>query len=450
MTSVPAPFRVITDVEAARASILRRAPLPEAQLPEAVLQRLAALFGAPVSAQEAVDRIIAEVRRRGDDALRDYSRTIDGVLLDDLAVPPSELRAALTEIPAALRLALEVAAERVRAFHQRQPRHSWLHWQEEGALGQMVLPLERVGVYVPGGTAPLASSLIMAAVPAQVAGVDEIAVCTPPQPQTGLPHPVVMAAAAVLGLERVYRVGGAQAIAAMALGTESIPRVDKVVGPGNVFVVLAKKALYGSVGIESLPGPTETLIIADDSADPAAVAADMLAQAEHTMATALVLTTSSELIEALAREVNARLSHACDSLAVESLANRGGVVLCRSLSEAMALANEYAPEHLCLLVRDPWSLLPRVRHAGGVFLGHLSSEALGDYVAGPSHIMPTGGTARFASPLNVWDFVKITSIFAIGATEAAQIGPAGAILAEAEGLTFHRDAIMLRGGESTD
>ncbi|MGI6207158.1 MAG: histidinol dehydrogenase [Anaerolineae bacterium] len=443
------PFRVATD-EAARAEILRRDRLQDMALPEAAQQRLAALFGEPVTAQEAVDRIIAEVQRRGDDALREYSRTIDGVTLEDLSVPREEIARALEHTSPDLRRALEIAAERVRAFHERQPRQSWLHWQEGGALGQMVLPLERVGVYVPGGTAPLASSLIMAAVPAQVAGVDEIVVCTPPQRESGLPHPVVLATAAILGIERVYRVGGAQAIAALALGTESIPRVDKVVGPGNVFVVLAKKALYGTVGIESLPGPTETLIIADESADPAAVAADMLAQAEHIMASAVVLTTSADLIEALAQEVSRLLSHACGSPVIESLANRGGVVLCRSLDEAMDLANQYAPEHLCLLVRDPWTLLPLVRHAGGVFLGHLSSEALGDYVVGPSHIMPTGGTARFASPVNVWDFVKITSIFATGPAEVVRISPAGALLAEAEGLTFHRDAILLRGGEQTD
>lgn len=444
------PFRVAYDADTARDAILRRGPLGAASLPPRTQQRLDSLFGGPTTAEEAVRRIIEEVRLHGDDALRQYSRSIDGVDLESIEVPQATLQTALDETPASLRAALQTSADRVRAFHERQPRQSWLHWEEDGALGQMVLPLERVGVYVPGGTAPLASSLIMAAVPAQVAGVDEIVVCTPPQRETGLPHPVVMATAGLLGLERVFALGGAQAIAALALGTKSVPRVDKIVGPGNVFVVLAKKALYGSVGIESLPGPTETLIVADECADPATVAADMLAQAEHMMANAIVLTTSADLVPALAAEVEQRLSAAGAEEVRESLQVRGGVVVCRDLKEAMALANEYAPEHLCLLVRDPWALLPAVRHAGGVFLGQWSSEALGDYAIGPSHIMPTGATARFASPVNVWDFVKITSVFAAGPTTVRQVSAAAATLAEAEGLTFHRDAIVHRGGTSTD
>ncbi len=444
------PFRVAYDAHTARAEILRRAPLGHASLPARAQEKLESVFGAPISAEDAVDRIIADVRDTGDEALRRYSRLIDGVELGALQVPPAELQSALGGLPVALRQALETAAARVRAFHERQPRQSWLHWEGDGALGQMVLPLERVGVYVPGGTAPLASSLIMAAVPAQVAGVDEIVVCTPPQRGTGLPHPVVMATAALLGLERVYCLGGAQAIAALALGTETVPKVDKVVGPGNVFVVLAKKALYGAVGIESLPGPTETLIIADSGADAATVAADMLAQAEHLMASAIVITTAPEMVPGLAAEVDRRLQEAGAEAVRESLRLRGGVVVCRNLAEAMSLANEYAPEHLCLLVQDPWALLPTIRHAGGVFLGEWSSEALGDYAIGPSHIMPTGGTARFASPVNVWDFMKITSVFAAGRATAESVGEAAAVLAGAEGLTFHRDAILRRQGTSSE
>ncbi len=444
------PFRVAYDAATARDAILRREPLGAAPLPPRVQQRLDSLFGGPTTAEEAVRRIIEEVRQHGDTALRQYSLSIEGVGLDSIEAPQAALRSALEQIPESLRAALQTAVDRVRAFHERQPRQSWLHWEEDGALGQMVLPLERVGVYVPGGTAPLASSLIMAAVPAQVAGVEEIMVCTPPERATGLPHPVVMATAALLGLERVFTLGGAQAVAALALGTQSVPRVDKIVGPGNVFVVLAKKALYGTVGIESLPGPTETLIVADESADPATVAADMLAQAEHLMANAIVLTTAEALVPALALEVEQRLSAAGAEEVRESLHVRGGVVVCRDLQEAMALANEYAPEHLCLLVQDPWGLLPSVRHAGGVFLGQWSSEALGDYAIGPSHIMPTGATARFAGPVNVWDFVKITSVFAAGPATVRQVSAAAAALAQAEGLTFHRDAILHRGGTPTD
>lgn len=439
------PFRVAYDADSARAGILRRQPAGTASLPPRIQQRLEAVFGAPITAESAVDRIITDIRELGDEALRRYSLSIEGVELDSPVVPPESLHAALEGLPTSLREALQVSADRVRSFHEHQPRQSWMHWEEDGALGQMVLPLERVGVYVPGGTAPLASSLIMAAVPAQVAGVDEIIICTPPQRDTGLPHPVVMAAAALLGLERVLNLGGAQAIAALALGTESVPKVDKVVGPGNVFVVLAKRALYGTVGIESLPGPTETLIVADESADAGTVAADMLAQAEHLMASAIVVTTAPEMVPALAAEVDRRLKEAQAEAVRESLQTRGGVVVCRSLDEAMSLANEYAPEHLCLLVRDPWALLPAVRHAGGVFLGEWSSEALGDYAVGPSHIMPTEATARFASPVNVWDFVKITSVFAAGRHTAERVSSAAATLAEAEGLTFHRDAIRHRG-----
>ena len=440
--------RLVQGAEAARASILGRLPFEELRLSPALERSLERVFGRHTTPREAVDEIIDQVGRRGDAALRDYSRRIEGVELESTRVSPEAIARAYEATPAPLREALELAERRIRAFHERQPRGSWLEWREDGALGQMVRPLERVGIYVPAGAAPLASTVLMAAVPARVAGVPRVVLCTPPRRDTGGPHSTVLAAAHVAGIDEVYALGGAQAIAAMALGTETVPRVDKVVGPGNIFVVLAKKALYGVVGIESLPGPTETLIIADESADARLVAADMLAQAEHVMASAILLTPSSDLAERVRGELARRLeTNAARADAEHSLTTRGGIAIVASLDEALELANEYAPEHLCLLVREPWALLPRVRNAGGVFVGELGSEALGDYVVGPSHVMPTGGTARYASPLNVWDFLKITSVFAPGRATVAAISQAGALLAEAEGLTAHRDAILLRGGD---
>jgi len=434
--------------DAARAHIARLRAGEEAALPERAVARLHALFGRPLSPQEAVAQIVADVRRRGDAALRDYTRRIDGVDLAAFALGAGEIAAAYHALPADLRQALHLAADRIRAFHRREPRGSWLEWDAEGgALGQMVRPLARVGVYVPGGTAAYPSSLLMAVIPAQVAGVGEIVVATPPGPE-GRGAPTILAAAHVVGLERVYLLGGAQAVAALAYGTESVPRVDKVVGAGGLFVTLAKKQVYGDVGIDGLYGPTETLLIADDGANPALVAADLLAQAEHDpLATALLITPSRRLAEAVQIEVD-RQAAALPRRAIiaEALAGQGAILLVADLEEAMALANEYAPEHLCLLLADPWPWVGRVRNAGGVFVGEGSSEALGDYVVGPSHIMPTRGTARFASPLHVGDFLKVTSIFAVGAAEAPRLAPAARTIAQAEGLTAHAAAVAAREG----
>jgi histidinol dehydrogenase len=314
-------------------------------------------------------------------------------------------------------------------------------------LGQIVAPLRRVGLYAPGGAAPLPSSLLMAAIPARVAGVEEILVCSPPQRATGLPAEVVLAAAHVAGVDRVFALGGAQAIAALAYGTERVPQVDKVAGPGNLFVVLAKRAVYGVVGIEALPGPTETLLIADQSASPRYAAADLLAQAEHVLASAIMLTPSRALAEATQAEVASQLEalpepNARD--AAEAVEHRGGIVLVPGLDAAFDLANDYAPEHLCLLLADPWPYVGRVRNAGGVFLGERSFEVLGDYIAGPSHIMPTGGTARYASPVNVDDFRKIISLVGLNEAALRRIGPVAARLAEAEGLAAHAAAVRAR------
>ena len=441
-------IRIIEGLAAAHAHVARLRTGEGAALPERVAARLRAIFGRQISPQEAVAQIVADVRREGDAALRDYTRRIDGVSLDSLIADKEALEAAYHAAPASLRDALHLAADRIRAFHEREPHQSWLEWDGEGsALGQIIRPLHRVGVYVPGGTAAYPSSLLMTVLPAQVARVGEIVVTTPPGPD-GTGVQVILTAAHVIGLEQVFLLGGAQAIAALAYGTESIPRMDKIFGAGGLFVTLAKKLVYGDVGIDGLYGPTETLLITDESANPALVAADLLAQAEHDpLATALLITPSARLAEAVQAEVTRQLpSLARSAIIDDSLEGRGAILLVADLNEALEVANAYAPEHLCLLVADPWSLVGRVRNAGGMFVGEGSSEALGDYVVGPSHVMPTRGTARFASPLHVRDFLKVTSILAVDQATARRLAPAAQTIAQAEGLTAHAAAINARKG----
>jgi histidinol dehydrogenase len=416
------------------------------QLPSAVRASIQATFGADLGAEEVVRRILEDVRTRGDVALRHFSKAFDRADVGDLKVPDTCFDAAVERVGEQVMTALHQAAERIRGFHEHTRRHSWTeHTANGGALGQLVRPLERVGVYAPGGRAPYPSSVLMAAVPARVAGVPEVVLASPPS-ANGEVADVLLTAARVANVDAVYRVGGAQAIAALAYGTETVPRVDKIVGPGNLFVVLAKRLVYGQVGIEALPGPTECLVVADDSANPTWVAADLLAQAEHDpLACSLLITPDNALAEA----VDAAVAEQVKTLprrpiVEESLANRGGIVETLDLDEAIELANAFAGEHLCLAVRDPWSWLGRIRHAGGVFLGELNAEAIGDYSAGPSHIMPTGGTARFSSPVNVDDFLKIISIFALGPDDLREAGPAAVVLARAEQLEAHARAVECR------
>lgn len=427
---------IISDLAAARAGVLRRT----------------ALDADPAQVQ-SVEQIVSDVRQHGDAALRELTLRLDGAVLERLEIPPDRLAAAAAALDPDLRAALHLAAAQLERFHQRQVRNSWVDFSVEGALGQLVVPLERVGIYVPGGAAPLPSSLLHAAIPARVAGVGELVVCSPPQRATGEPAEVILAAAHIAGVRRVFALGGAQAIAAMAYGTASVPRVDKIVGPGNRYVILAKRAVFGTVGIESLPGPTETLVIADAAADPRYVAADLLAQAEHYDASAILLTPAAELATRVQAEVARQLEDlpaANAHAAAEAVERRGGIVLTPNLDVALDLANEYGPEHLCLLVADPWSYVGRVRNAGGVFLGERSFEVLGDYVAGPSHIMPTEGTARYASPVNVDDFRKVISLVGLNAAALARIGPAAVRLAEAEGLFAHAAAVRARLEEPSE
>ena len=437
--------RIVYGADEGRRTLLKRQPLDEYEAPPALQASITKLFGESLTPDQVVARILSDVRTNGDGAVRRYSRLLDGSSLESLRVPEERIAMAWERTDPTLRAALELAAARIDAFHQHQPRNSWLEWdQEGGALGQIVRPLRRVGIYAPNGRAPYPSSLLMAAIPARVAGVPEIVVATPPR--DGELNDTILAAAHVAGVREVYAVGGAQAIAALAYGTASIPRVDKILGPGNIFVVLAKRRVFGTVDIDQLPGPTETLLIADETAGAATIAADMLAQAEHDpMASALLLTPSEKVALAVRDQVVEQLARLERSESIlSSLSSRSGIVVIRDLSEAMDLANDYAPEHLCLLVASPWDWVGRVRNAGGVFVGDLSSEALGDYVVGPSHIMPTGQTARFSSPLNVHDFIKITSVFGVSASVARQITAAGITIAEKEGLTAHARAMHLR------
>ena len=439
-------LRIFDDLSEAQSSILKRESLRDYSVPNWLSDSLADLFGEPVTPAEAVSRIIRSVRENGDAALLDWNRRIDNADLDVLAVPESEIAVALDQIPAEVANALHLAADRIRAFHAKQPVTGWIDAQPEGSLGQIVKPVDSVGVYVAGGTAPLPSSLLMSVIPAQVAGVKEIVITTPPGRGTGEVPAVILAAAAVCGITKVIRVGGAQAIAAMAYGTESVPRVAKIVGPGNLFVTLAKQQVYGDVGIDGLPGPTETMVIADQNADPALAAADLLAQAEHdVLASAILVTNSRPLAEKVAVEIGHQMEDLSRAeIIAQALENRSGAVIVDDLGEAFEVANDYAAEHLCLLIDNPWDWIGHVRNAGGIFVGETSFEVLGDYVAGPSHVMPTGGTARFASPLNVLDFVKITSLIGLEASAAAELSKSAAILARAEALTAHAAAAEAR------
>ncbi len=443
------------DPQAARRSILKRTPPDEFPVSPRVLENIKKLLGEALTPEEAVARILRDVRTNGDSALQTWTQRLDSIDLKLAPVSRASIQSARDSISPAQRAALEQAAARIEAFHRKQPLTSWFTNELGGTLGQVIRPIQRVGLYVPGGTAPLPSTVLMSAIPARVAGVKEIVVVTPPSlkppSSAAMPiHPIILAACSIAGVEEIHPLGGAQAIAALAYGTESIRPVDKIFGPGNLFVTLAKRQVYGVVGIDGLAGPTETVVIADEFANPAWVAADLLAQAEHDLlASAILITDSQSLID----EVQAEISHQIEQrgraeIISASLYDRGGAVLTQDVDEAIQLANEYAPEHLGLSVREPWRWVEKVNNAGGVFMGEHSFEVLGDYLAGPSHVMPTGGSARFASPLNVWDFVKIVSLIALDENTAQSIGPIAATLAHSEGLDAHANAALLRTKES--
>jgi histidinol dehydrogenase len=448
MTSVidtTAAPRLIADVAEARRLLTRRRGFEETALSPRMQEGVRRVFGADLSADEVVGRIVNDVRDEGDAAVRRYTAAFQGEAPAEVEVARTAWKGALERLEPALQEALWLAAEQIAAYHRKQVRTSWLDYSDEGALGQMIRPLDRVGVYTPGGTAVYPSSLLMTAIPARVAGVQEVIVCSPTGAD-GEVSPLILAAAEVANVDRLFQIGGAQAIAAMAFGTETVPHVDKIYGPGNIFVVLAKRRVYGIVAIDQLPGPTETLLIADESADHELVTADLLAQAEHDpMASAILITTSPMLAHAVLDELPRQLATLERAeIAGQSLAANGLVVLVPDIETAVDLANAYAPEHLCLLLHNPWSAVPLVRHAGGIFVGEDSPEALGDYTAGPSHVMPTGGTARFSSPIHVGEFTKVINIANANTRALRRLGPATSALARAEGLTGHARAIERR------
>jgi histidinol dehydrogenase len=442
--TVMSVVRIYTPDEA-RGTILRRVPWEDQEMPPRLLDRIEELFGERLAPVEAVTRILRDVRRRRDAALAEWSARIDGAAGGELETPAAAWRAAYDRLPEAQAAALNLAADRIAAFHHKQPMTSWVDASEHGTVGQLIRPINRVGVYVPGGTAPLPSSLLMAAIPARIAGVGEVIVCTPPGKDGAVPD-LILAAAYRAGIDRLFVLGGAQAIGAMAYGTETVPAVDKIVGAGGLFITLAKRQVVGTVGIDGFYGPTETMLIADEGAKATWAAADLLAQAEHdVLASPILLTPSRVLANAVADELASQLeSLSRGYIARAALASRGGIVITADLDEAVVLANGYGAEHLCLLVADPWALVGKIQNAGGIFVGEYSCEVLGDYVAGPSHVMPTEGSARYASPLNVADFVKRISLVGLNPAAGALLAPSAALLAQGEGLTAHAAAALRR------
>ena len=434
---------IIEGFEPAKSVLSRQVPVESYPLPPGLGQRLKELFGTD-DLETAVRQIINQVRSRGDAALIEYTLRIDGVKLSSLEVNKEQIANAYREVNEELVSALKLAAERIRSFHQAQKDSIWGRVTTQGS-GQPIRPLERVGIYTPGGTASYPSTVLMTAIPAKVAGVSEVILVTPPRGQGTVPPPTLVAAD-IAKVDRIFSVGGAQAIAALAFGTESVPKVDKICGPGNVFVVLAKKMVYGVVDIDGLQGPSEVLIIADKTATPEYCAADLLAQAEHDpLASAILITTSRWLADEVNREVEQQLKGLPrQAIASECLTNRGMIVVVNNVDEAVELANLYAPEHLCLMIDRAASYIDKVSNAGCIFIGENSTVVLGDYVAGPSHVLPTGGTARFSSPLNIGDFIKLIDLVNINEADLKQLGRAASIIARAEGFDAHARAIEKR------
>lgn len=399
-------------------------------------------FGEEFDLPKAIMKIISDVRERGDRAINQYNQLFDGVTPSLFEVPKEDLSQAYRDTPKRMKEALQAISDRVTDFHKKSLPQGWMDYQQ--GFGEMFTPISKVGIYVPGGTAAYPSTVLMTAIPAKVAGVNEVILCSPSR--GGQPDKLVLAAAFMTGVDRFFQIGGAQAIAAMAYGTESVPRVDLISGPGNLFVTTAKQLVYGDVAIDGLYGPTETVIIADHEADPNQCAADLIAQGEHDpMACPIFLTTSEQLWNKVSSRIDRQLKTLPrKEIASTALNTRGTAVLIDNLDEAIDLANTFAPEHLCLLVKNPWDLVKKIQHAGGVFIGPQSPEVMGDYVAGPSHVMPTSGTARFNSPLGVHHFLKVTSLVGLDQTLFEKLAPHAMLVAQQEGLDGHRKAMALR------
>ncbi len=436
-------LKQVRGLTAADSVLTRIDPLDLSSLPDAALQRTRELFGPEATPESSVLQMLRDVRVEGDTAVRRYARLLDGADLDDLQVPASELETAWRSTPDDLKRALEMAAERITRFHEATLPRDWVDLGD--GLGELVRPLERVGLYAPGGTAAYPSTVLMTAIPARVAGVKEVALTTPRRGNEPL-NPTVLAAARIAGVDAVYQVGGVPAIGALAYGTESIPKVDKICGPGNVFVAYAKRMVQGQVDIDGVFGPTETIVLADQTANPVFCAADLIAQAEHDpMASAILVTDSNELVDSIESELDAQIASnpRADTIR-HSLERQGCIVLVDDFDEAIMVANRIAPEHLCLMVSDPWAWAGQIRNAGGLFLGEFSPEVMGDYIAGPSHVMPTGGTARFSSALSVHHFLRTMPVVGLSPQHFSTLGAAAVRIAEAEGLPGHAGAVQAR------
>ncbi len=406
----------------------------------------------PAGVVETVQEILSAVRDRGDTALCEYTERFDRLKLDPgtLQVSAAEMEEALAAVDSDTLATLQLAADRIAAFHAKQKENTWISEDEPGIrLGQMVTPLDRVGIYVPGGKAAYPSSVLMNAVPAKVAGVGEI-IMVVPMPD-GVINPYVLAAARIAGVDRIFKIGGAQAVAALAYGTATVPRVDKITGPGNIYVATAKRLVFGMVDIDMIAGPSEILVINDGSGDPAHLAADLLSQAEHDeLAASILITTDEAFGRKVAEKLESQLAQLTRAtIARQSIDNFGAIILAPDLATAAGFSNRIAPEHLELAVADPFALLPQIRHAGAVFLGHHTPEAAGDYLAGPNHTLPTGGTARFFSPLGTGDFVKRSSLISFSAEGLSRLGNSIVKIAELEGLQAHARSVSIRlGGDS--
>ncbi len=398
--------------------------------------------------EETVKEIISQVREKGDETLFALTKKFDGCDLsaETIRVTPEEIEEAVQATDPDLYAVMERAAYNIRAFHEKQKRNSWFDYKEDGSiLGQKITPIAVSGVYVPGGKAALSSSLLMNVIPARVAGVKKVVLTTPPGRDGKVPAGT-LAAAKIAGVDEIYKVGGAQAIAAMAFGTESIPKVDKITGPGNIFVALAKKQVFGYVGIDSIAGPSEVLVLADETANPRYVAADLLSQAEHDeLASAILITTSEKLAEQVEKEISGFVKELKRRAILEkSLENYGYILLADSMEDAIDAANEIASEHLEILTENPFEVMTKITNAGAIFMGEYSSEPLGDYYAGPNHILPTNGTARFFSPLSVDDFIKKTSIISYSQPALKAVHEDIEMFAKSEGLTAHANSIHVR------
>jgi histidinol dehydrogenase len=429
---------------------IKRLSSRAADFDSALTQLLAFEATADEKLEATVASILADVRRRGDEAVLEYTRKFDRLPLPNAAameLPREELRAAFDGLPAAQRSALEQAAQRVTDYHQKQVQTSWSYTDADGTmLGQQVTPLDRVGLYVPGGKAAYPSSVLMNALPAKVAGVGELIMVVPTP--DGVKNQLVLAAAHLSGVDRVFTIGGAQAVAAMAYGTASIPRVDKIVGPGNAYVASAKRRVFGACGIDMIAGPSEILVICDGKTDPDWIAMDLFSQAEHDeLAQAILLSPDAAFIEAVAASADKLLEQMPRKEIIRTaLENRGALIHVADMEEACAIANRIAPEHLELSVEDPQAWLPKLKHAGAIFMGRYTSESLGDYCAGPNHVLPTSGTARFSSPLGVYDFQKRSSLIQVSAQGAQKLGAIASELAFGEGLQAHAQSALFRKG----